>query len=124
MNDNIHGEFDTLLNEWVQAIISNDAEGIGQFMADDWVIVGETGVTARSDFLALIESGDLTHEAMELNVVRVRVYDDVAVVISQGTNRGTFKGEFFNADEWTTDVFVKQDGPWQCVLTQLTPVKA
>lgn len=117
-------EFDNLEKEWAQAIVSNDVEAIGHFMSDDWVIVGETGVSERNDFLRLVESGDLTHEAMEGNVTRLRVYDDVAVVISRGTNNGTFKGAPFSSDEWITDIYVKQEGRWLCVLTHLTPVKA
>ncbi len=124
MRDKHYDEFDNLEKEWAQSIVSNDVQAIGHFMSDDWVIVGETGVSERSDFLGLVESGDLTHEAMEGSVVRVRVYNDVAVVISRGTNNGTFKGAPFNSDEWITDIFVKQDGRWRCVLTHLTPAKA
>ncbi|MCI0550309.1 MAG: nuclear transport factor 2 family protein [Anaerolineae bacterium] len=124
MRDKHYDEFDNLEKEWAQAIVSNDAGAIGHFMSDDWVIVGETGVSERSDFLRLVESGDLTHEAMEGSVARVRAYDDVAVVISRGTNNGTFKGEPFSSDEWITDIYVKQEGRWRCVLTHLTPAKA
>lgn len=124
MRDKHFDEFDNLQNEWAHAIVSNDAEAIGQFMSDDWVIVGETGVSERSDFLRLVESGDLTHGAMEGDVVRARVYGDVAVVISRGTNNGTFKGRSFSSDEWITDIYVKQNGRWRCVLTHLTPAKA
>ncbi len=123
MNDKIRDELVTLTDDWGQAIVSNDAEAIGQFMSDDWVIVGETGVTERSDFLGLVGSGDLTHEAMTGNVVRVSTYGDAAVVTCRGTNNGTFKGNPFSSDEWITDIYVKQEGHWRCVLTHLTPAK-
>ncbi|MGH2569270.1 MAG: nuclear transport factor 2 family protein [Bacteroidota bacterium] len=122
-SDKTYDELVKLLRAWTQAIASNNAGAIGQFMSDDWVIVGETGVTERGDFLGAIETGDLTHEAMEINVRRVRVYENLAVVTGRGTNSGTFKGEPFSADEWSTDVFVKKDGLWRCVLTHLTPVQ-
>ena len=124
MSNKNYDEFDNLENEWAQAIVSNDAEAIGSFMSEEWVIVGETGVSERNGFLELIEAGDLTHDAMKGNVVRVRRYNDVAVVISRGTNSGMFKGTPFSSDEWITDIFVKQDGRWRCVHTHLTAAKA
>ena len=123
MNDNVSDELVKLTKDWEQAIVSNDARAIAQFMSDDWVIVGETGVIERSGFLGLVESGDLTHQAMEGKVVRVRAYKDAAAVTCRGTNNGTFRGEPFSSDEWITDIFVKQDGRWRCVLTHLTPAK-
>ena len=65
MNDEIQNEFQKLGDEWSQAILSNNAESIGRFMADDWVIVGESGITQKRDFLAMVESGVLTHEMIE-----------------------------------------------------------
>ena len=121
LNEKLQDEFETLGREWAEAIVSNDAEAIGRFMADDWVIVGESGMTAKNDFLALVAAGDLTHESMEGNVKRVRVYRDIAITIARGTNSGHYKGQPFSSDEWITDVFEKRDGRWQCVLTHLTP---
>ena len=116
-------EFQNLENEWAQAILSNNAEAIERFMSDDWVIVSETGVSERKDFIRLIETGALTHETMEGTVSQVRVYDNIAVVISRGTNKGKYKGEPFRSDEWIMDIFVKQDDRWRCLVTHLTPAK-
>lgn len=121
MNEELQDEFEKLERLWSQAIVSNDAGTIGRFMADDWVIVGESGITQKDDFLASVASGDLTHEKMEGSVKRVRVYGDIAVVTARGTNNGHYKGQPFSADEWITDVFQKRDGRWRCVVTQLTP---
>jgi hypothetical protein len=40
------------------------------------------------------------------------------------TNTTHYGGERFDADEWTTDVFVLRNGRWQCVLSQITPAAA
>jgi ketosteroid isomerase-like protein len=121
MNSDSHAELTKLLKDWGQAIISNDAEQIGRFATDDWVIVGETGLFERGQFLAAIEAGDLTHEAFEVDVARVRTYGDTAVVTAHVTNNGTWQGQPFTADEWSTDVYVKQGNGWLCAHTQLTP---
>jgi ketosteroid isomerase-like protein len=120
-SEEIRREFEKLEREWSQAIVSNDAEAIGRFMADDWLIVGQSGITDKNSFLALVASGDLTHEMMEGDVKRVMVYNDVAIVIVRGINNGHYLGQLFTSDEWITDVFKRCDGRWQCLLTQLTP---
>lgn len=120
MNDELQDEFQRFGREWSQAIVSNDAEAIGSFMADEWVIVGESGITRKDDFLALVASGDLTHEMMDGDVKRAKVYGNVAIVIARGINNGHYKGQPFSSDEWITDVFEKRDGRWQCLLTHLT----
>jgi len=106
---------------WAAAIVSNDSERIGSFMADDWVIVSESGVSPKVQFLSLVRSGELTHSAMSrVSEPRTRVYGDTAVFTARVTNTAHFGGRRFDADEWTTDVFVLRDGRWLCVLTHIT----
>jgi ketosteroid isomerase-like protein len=119
--EELRREFEKLERQWSQAIVSNDAEAIGRFMADDWLIVGQSGITDKNSFLKLVASGDLTHEMMEGDVKRVIAKNDVVIVIARGTNNGQYKGQQFTADEWITDVFKRCDGRWQCLLTHLTP---
>ena len=108
-------------NDWAAAIVSNDAERIAAFMADEWVIVSDSGVSPREQFLALVASGELSHSAMALiGEARIRVYGDTAVFTGRVTNTAHHQGRRFDADEWTTDVFVRRDGRWLCVLSHIT----
>jgi len=117
--------FGALLDEWAAAIVANDAERMRSLVTPDWTFVTETGISPGTRLLALVASGDLTHDTMTFDVHRVhRLGDTVALVTSRGTNTGAFRGEPFEADEWTTDVFVRDRddrGRWRCALTQLTP---
>ncbi|MEV8595969.1 nuclear transport factor 2 family protein [Streptomyces sp. NPDC052012] len=107
--------------DWAAAIVADDAGRIARFMADDWVIVSESGITSKEQFLSLVASGDLTHSAMDLVTrPRIRVYGDTAVVTGRVTNTAHYRGTRFDADEWTTDVFMKRDGRWRCVLSHIT----
>ena len=112
-----------LEKEFAQAIIKNDAEAIERFLADDWLIIDpDGGIIDRSRFLGVIKSGALTHEMMESDDVSVRIYGDTAVVMGLTTSKGKFMGQDFTTRERATDIFVKQHGRWQCVLSQLTRV--
>jgi uncharacterized protein (TIGR02246 family) len=112
-----------LADAWSEAIVSDDADRIAEYMTEDWVIVSWTGVTARDDFLAYVRSGALGHSRMEgVGERRVRVYGDTAVLTVRAVSTAQFGGEDIDADEWTTDVFVRRDGTWRCALTHITPV--
>ena len=107
--------------EFAQAIISNDLEGIGRIVADEWIIIDPNGdIVDRTRFFEVTKSGALTHDVMESEDFRVRVYGDSAVVTGLTRTKGKFMGQEFSTQERATDVFVKCDGRWQCVLTHLT----
>ncbi|MFD2796592.1 nuclear transport factor 2 family protein [Promicromonospora vindobonensis] len=120
--DPVHTRLIALAKDWADAIVSNDATRVRGFMADEWVIVSESGVSAKEQFLSLVESGELTHSAMtSVGQPRIRVYGDTAVFTGRVTNTAHYLGQRFDADEWTTDVFVNRNGRWLCVLSHITP---
>jgi ketosteroid isomerase-like protein len=107
--------------EFAQAIISNDLEGIGRIVADEWIIIDPNGdIVDRTRFFEVTKSGALTHDMMESEDFRVRVYGDSAVVTGLTRTKGKFMGQEFSTQERATDVFVKRNDRWQCVLTHLT----
>jgi hypothetical protein len=53
---------------------------------------------------------------------RVRLLGDVAVLVARVTNTAHHRGETFEADEWTTDVFARRQGRWVCVASHITAV--
>jgi hypothetical protein len=94
-------------------------------MADDWVIVSASGVTSRAQYMSLVESGELTHSAMDLvGEAGVRIYGETAIFTARQTNTAHYAGRQFDADEWTSDVFVRRDGRWLCVLSHITAAAA
>lgn len=109
------------LEAWDRAMVANDPEAIGSFVSDDWTIVGPDGsVGGKERFLELVRSGDLTHDVMETHEPDIRLYGDVAVVISKGVSGGAYRGERFYLIERVSSVFVRRGGRWSCVLTHLS----
>jgi uncharacterized protein (TIGR02246 family) len=120
-SDREGGEILALADRWAAAIVANDAEQIASFMADEWVMVSESGVSPKERFLSLVASGELTHSAMErVGIPRVRIYGDTAILTARVTNTAHHLGRRYDADEWTTDIFVRRDGRWVCVLSHIT----
>jgi ketosteroid isomerase-like protein len=111
----------TLEKAFAEAIVRNDLEGIGGIVTDDWIVIDPNGqIVDRVRFFEVIKSGALTHDMMESEDFRVRVYGDSAVVTGLTRTKGKFMGQEFSTQERATDVFVKRDGRWQCVMTHLT----
>lgn len=110
-----------LEKEFAEAIVKNDLEGLGRVVTDDWIIIDPNGeIVDRARFFDVIKSGALTHDIMESEDFRVRVYGDSAVVTAITSTKGKFMGQEFSTHERATDVFVRRNGRWRCVLTHLT----
>ena len=117
----MEAELSKVEKEFADAIAKNDVEAIERFVTDDWIIINaDGGIIDKERFLGVIKSGALTHETMESDDIRVRVYGESAVVSALTRSKGKFAGHEFTTHERSTDVFVRRDGRWRCVLTQLT----
>ena len=121
MDSSTRNELLALAHEWDRAMVENDADAIGRYMADEWVIIGHDGrIGDRATFLGLVKSGVLSHEVMESHDLQVRLYGDTAVVLSRGVSGGKYQGRPFREVERISCVFVRADGRWRCVLTHLS----
>jgi ketosteroid isomerase-like protein len=121
MSSQIEEELVGTARDWDRAMVTNDAEAIGQYMAEDWIIIGPDGrIGDKATFLELVKSGKLSHDVMESEEFRVRVYGDTAVVTARGISGGKYQGQAFREVERSSCVFVRQEGRWRCVLTHLS----
>ena len=78
---------------FAEAIVKNDLEGIGRLVTDDWIIIDPNGeIVDRARFFEVIKSGALTHDMMESEDFRVRVYGDSAVVTGGNPHEGQIHG--------------------------------
>lgn len=111
-----------IASDWAAAMVANDADRIGSFMRDEWVMVSERGISTKERFLEFVRSGQLTHSRFEMiGDAQIKIYGDTAVVTGRIVNTAHFGGQQFDADEWTSDVFVKREGQWLCVHSHITP---
>jgi len=60
-----NGELVASAKLWDEAMEKNNADEIGKFMTDDWIIVGSDGITSKASFLQWIKSGVLKHNRMD-----------------------------------------------------------
>jgi ketosteroid isomerase-like protein len=121
MDRGAQNELIAVATEWDHAMVENDAEAIGRYMADDWTIIGSDGSLGdKATFLGLVKSGALSHDVMTTDDLQVRVYGDTAVTVARGVSGGLYQGRPFHEIERVSCVFVRQEGRWSCVLTHLS----
>lgn len=117
-------QFQQIEDNFNVAVISNSVNEIKRCITLDWVLVDSLGgIIPQERFFSVLEQGLLTHSTMTKEVLRVKIYGDIALVTGRGQNTGSWQGNPIEADEWITDVYKKENNKWLCVLTHLTPVK-
>lgn len=115
--------FQEIEDNFNKAVISNDVGKIKKCITGDWVLVdSQGGIIPQEKFFSVLEQGLLSHATMTKEVLRVKVFGEIALVTGRGQNTGTWQGKHMEADEWITDVYKKEGDKWLCVLTHLTPV--
>ena len=88
------------------------------------MFVGPAGLTPRSDIVDWIASGRLAHHTMQtVGAPRVIAVGETVVVTARKASSGTWDGVPYQADELITEVFVRRNGRWWCVLSHKCPVE-
>jgi ketosteroid isomerase-like protein len=72
--------------------------------------------------IAIDTTGGSRLASFKLDDLKVRLYGDLAVVTGRNTSKGTLHGSAAQGQSRFTDVFVKRDGRWQCLASQVTPI--
>ena len=85
------------------------------------VVDGKPVNVARQ--LVEMNAGTLQLESLAIRDMRVHVVGDAAIVSMAAESTGTYKGKPFSDRAKGVDVFVKRDGRWQIVNSQMTTIK-
>lgn len=116
-------QFQLIEDSFNQALTTNNAVEISKYISDDWVLLtGQFGITGKERFLQVIEDGSLSHTAMKKKVLRVKLYNQIAIVTARGMNTGFYNDERYNSEHWVTDVYKKENKNWICIMSHETPV--
>jgi ketosteroid isomerase-like protein len=116
-------ELQVLEQAWADAVKHRDIARIDQIQAEEYVFTDPAGqLWTKVRALDTVKSGSLTIDSFELSDVKVRLYDNTAVVTLRVVWNGQFNGVDISGPQRMTDMFVKRDGRWQCVASQTTRI--
>jgi len=120
---NAEKELTTLAKEADAAFAKNDMVFFDRVNADDWTLITPEGETkSKAQVLKEAKEGVFKVESVETLEMKVRVYGDAGVVTGRGRLKATYKGKPISSTDRWTDLYIKQDGKWQCVASQVTRV--
>jgi len=110
-----------LENLWNQMQINHDADAMGKMLDSDFVLTDYDGtVISKTQFLASIrdKATQLTVEVSD--GMELHRYGDAVVVTGAAREKGTEKGKPFSHQGRFTDTWIKKEGQWLCVASQLS----
>jgi ketosteroid isomerase-like protein len=107
---------------WNEAYPRSDAATIDGILADEWVGIVRSGeVITKAQLLAAVGQGN-PFTSNVFDELTYRVYGDAAVVTGRLTLEGRNEAGPFRLQQRYMRVYVKKQGRWQAVATQVTPV--
>ena len=110
-----------LENRRFEAMTNQDAEALGEILADDLVYTHSTArVETKSEFITSVTSGRTKYESVERDDVKVRQYGETAVITGHAKIHVSANGRDNKFQVRFTDVYAKRDDVWRMVAWQST----
>ena len=104
-----------------EAFLRNDTETLDRILADDFVFTDPEGkFVTKAEWIADMESGELTFESIHMDDLRVRIFGDAAVTNGRVTMKTRSKEGSINSQYCYIVMYVRRDGRWQAVAEQAT----
>ena len=89
-NEQLIAEFQVIEDNFNKAVLTNQVDEIKKCITEDWVLVdSQGGIIPQERFFQVLKQGLLSHHTMTKEILRVKVYADVALVTGRGQNTGT-----------------------------------
>ena len=106
------------------SLIAGDAGSLERILSEDFLLIDVmTGSEVRKpDLLAVLGSGQLKFDSIELIESQLRRYGITAVITGSTEMKGRFGETPFTASSRYTHVFVKEQSRWCLVSAQGTQI--
>lgn len=109
-------ELSRLENVWNEAHIRGDADALHRLWSNDFVVtVPNMTLMTKPETMGVWRSGQMKFQRYQTSDIRIRVYDDAAVVTGRLQRTRNFNGRAVGDDWRFTKVYVRRAGRWQVV---------
>ena len=110
--------------EFFTALSGARVEDLDRIITDDFILIEVMGGSeiTKPSLLAAMRSGQLTFGPIEPADVRVRTYQNTAVITGRTQMNGQFGATPFATESRYMHVYVEQEGRWRLVAAQGTQV--
>jgi ketosteroid isomerase-like protein len=113
-----------LENIWNQAQMNHEADAMSKMLHPDFVFTDYDGtVMLKSAFLASIRDPNNKLSLETSDDMKLHRFGDTVVVTGATHEKGTFKGKAYEHYGRFTDTWIKSNGEWICVASQLAQIE-
>lgn len=110
--------------ELIRAELEGDADALDRMIADDFRGIDPRGAELdKAAVIAGYRRDDFQLETLRVDDVETRRFHDVGLVTGRSSMVGSAGGEPFEEEFRYRDVYVRRDGRWSLVASQLTPIQ-
>ncbi len=103
------------------AVLNRDTKAYADIIADDYLFTNQdAAVRTKTQMLAAYNSASIKYESLTFDEMTVHTYGNAAVVFGRSTSKGQDSGKDISGVYRYTRVYVKRQGRWQLVATQVT----
>lgn len=104
------------------AIQRKDTDAINNIWNDDYLLTAPDGrVVSKADALTAIGDGMLVEDSIELDDLRLRLFDNVAILTGRAVARIRVGGEDYSGSYRGTGILIKRQGRWQVIGVHVGP---
>ena len=118
-------EFRQMAQNLAAAYLRGDRAFVDALLTDDWTSTDYRGrIWTKADVLAMFNGQRPPMTKAEIDVDRVRLLGDVAIVTGRSVSAGEVDGRAVSITQRYTDVYVRRDGRWRIVISHGTQVQS
>ena len=100
-----------------------DVATLNRILSDELIYTHANGLQqTKAELIGVLGSGDMKYESITPDDIRVRIYNETAVVTGRASMKIKARGEEQTFKLCYLDVYVKQDSRWQMVAWQSSRV--
>ena len=104
------------------AIQRKDTDAINSIWNDDYLLTAPDGrVVNKADALTAIGDGMLVEDSIELDDLRLRLFDNVAILTGHAVAKIRVGGEDYSGSYRGTGILIKRQGRWQVIGIHVGP---
>ena len=112
-------------HDWADARLKRDSSFAAQIEADNFTVVWPDGqIINKQDDVKSYEADGAVFSEFKITDLDVRFYGETAIVVGQGSIKGHTPTKDLSGRYVWTDTFVKQNGAWKAVASQVNSVLA
>src|SRR5262245_47706385 len=108
--------------EIIEALGRTDVAALDRIYADDYILTEAFGLSSKAQLMDAWKSGSVKYTSASDKDLSVRVFGDTAVTTGVLTLKGQNPRGDFTINVRYTNVWVKQQGRWRLVASQLTDI--